>query len=66
MSKFTMSVIARTAFAADVNVFDEEEDPLIKNSRELFDLFRDKKNLGILFMRKKIKILYNNSGLNNF
>uniref|UniRef100_A0A914DJ21 Uncharacterized protein n=1 Tax=Acrobeloides nanus TaxID=290746 RepID=A0A914DJ21_9BILA len=45
-----MSVIARTAFAADVNAFDDEEAPILQNSKELFDIFRSKGSISLLFM----------------
>uniref|UniRef100_A0A914CC27 Cytochrome P450 n=1 Tax=Acrobeloides nanus TaxID=290746 RepID=A0A914CC27_9BILA len=62
MNKFTMSVIARTAFAADVNAFDDEEAPILQNSKELFDIFRSKGSVSLFFLRKEIKILKNVDG----
>lgn len=53
MSKFMLSVILRTSFASEINPFDDEEAPLVKNAREIFEIFQTRGDLKLIFMGKK-------------
>lgn len=54
MGKYTASVIARTAFATDINVYKDEENQLLKNMKELFSIFTTKWNPLIFFLCKNV------------